>query len=341
MKDFTGLLQTAGFSFSTGVSSGNYSNTITRTATSGSSYTLRIVSTTRTMQHYPTKDYLGTGGLYPENQWSFSLDNVGTFNLDQIELTEYQYEAHSVYFVTDKGTSGNYSFTAGQNRTLSTNSAIFDDISYFQMKSTSTIAGVYANSFVMVLFDVDVSNISPLPITLLGFQARRMGENIKVDWSTANEQNNQGFEIEQSVDGETFAQVGFVEGVGNSSEQQDYTFSFRNTGATYIRFKQLDLDGQFSYSPTRFIAAWESEQEPLLFPNPFANWVSIGNIPDDTRLVVDVVDLQGRQLTILRGNKLEVEEQLSQVMENYPTGMYMIHLRTPDRSFIRKLRKDK
>ena len=62
--------------------------------------------------------------------------------------------------------------------------------------------------------------------------------------------NNYGFEIERSSNNETFTRFSFVRGSGNSNSDKHYTFTDNNllNGTYYYRLKQIDTDGEFSYS---------------------------------------------------------------------------------------------
>lgn len=69
-------------------------------------------------------------------------------------------------------------------------------------------------------------------------------------WSTATENNNEGFIVERSIDGRNFENVGQVEGAGNSTEVKKYRFldASANKGAAYYRLRQLDYDGTVAYT---------------------------------------------------------------------------------------------
>lgn len=230
-------------------------------------------------------------------------------------------------------TSGNtYTIviTVGSIDTRLTNNSIYTGGEAYSGTSGSPI-----NDF---LFSIDIDG--PLPITLADFQAERLGEAIKLTWSTAIEQNNKGFEIEQSLDRESFEQIGFVEGAGNSSDEQKYEYTFQNPEAVYYRFKQIDLDGQYAYSPTRFIASWEPVKDPFIYPNPIAREVFIDNLAADQTLLVDIFDLQGRRISIHEGRKLEVEQQLSEKFEGLTKGIYFVHIRTLSKSLVQQVIKE-
>ena len=87
------------------------------------------------------------------------------------------------------------------------------------------------------------STTSPLPITLLEFTAKRISnEDVRLDWKTATEINNLGFEIESSRDGVNFEKIAFVDGAGNSVDIRSYDYTHRNTEVAYYRLKQIDTD---------------------------------------------------------------------------------------------------
>ena len=87
-----------------------------------------------------------------------------------------------------------------------------------------------------------------LPVDLISFEAEREEDNIKLNWSTASEENNDYFEIQKSYDGEVFTPIGYVDGAGNSNAVLEYSYTDSETGKAYYRLKQLDYDGEFEYS---------------------------------------------------------------------------------------------
>jgi hypothetical protein len=91
-----------------------------------------------------------------------------------------------------------------------------------------------------------------LPVKLTSFKAQAIDNSfIRLDWATAIEIDNSGFEIERSKDGINFTTIGWKDGNGNSTEPKYYGFDDKtvSTGTTYYyRLKQIDFDGQFEYS---------------------------------------------------------------------------------------------
>ncbi|PRY06735.1 hypothetical protein CLV24_1261, partial [Pontibacter ummariensis] len=63
--------------------------------------------------------------------------------------------------------------------------------------------------------------ITPLPVELIYLNASRQGNNVVLDWATASEEGNAGFEVQVSEDGFNFRKLAFVETRnGNSSLKQ-------------------------------------------------------------------------------------------------------------------------
>lgn len=93
---------------------------------------------------------------------------------------------------------------------------------------------------------------STLPIKLTNFSAEVNDYGVKLNWQTAQEVNNQYFELLKADDKKEFKVIGKVNGAVNSSTSQFYNFTDFNpvTGNNYYQLKQVDLDGKSeSFNP--------------------------------------------------------------------------------------------
>ena len=112
----------------------------------------------------------------------------------------------------------------------------------------------------------------PVPVKLLSFNATLTAEKfVKLDWSTANEYNNKLFVIERSADGVSFTTIDSVPGRINSATQTDYTALDKKplAGGNHYRLKQIDLDGNFSYSKVLYINLKTTSADYFtIYPNP-------------------------------------------------------------------------
>jgi hypothetical protein len=117
---------------------------------------------------------------------------------------------------------------------------------------------------------------NPLPVELSAFTATPASPAaVRLAWATASEKNSARFEVERSLDGETFAPIGTVVAAGSSSSApRTYTLDDARLPAgaatLYYRLKQVDADGTFSYSPVRVVALTGAAAKAglVLYPNP-------------------------------------------------------------------------
>ncbi len=103
------------------------------------------------------------------------------------------------------------------------------------------------------LFCPTFSDFSPLPVTWLyffGSYNEQLGA-VQLSWATATEINSSHFEVEQSYDGEQYDFIGRLPAAGYSTTAKRYTAIDDHPGTVnYYRIKQVDWDGDFSYSNT-------------------------------------------------------------------------------------------
>ncbi len=93
--------------------------------------------------------------------------------------------------------------------------------------------------------------VYPLPIELLYFKAEIKDNYTKLKWATTTERNNNYFNIQKSLNGYDFSEIGNINGAGNSTQIINYIFTedIKLEGLAYYRLKQVDYNGNISYSP--------------------------------------------------------------------------------------------
>ena len=113
------------------------------------------------------------------------------------------------------------------------------------------------------------TEIDALPITLISFGAKLINNQVKVEWSTAQEIDNSLFTIQRSRDGITFENIGYLEGAGNSSTILDYSYVDENplNGISFYRLRQTDFNGETSSSQLSRIV-FHREVVIKMYPNP-------------------------------------------------------------------------
>ena len=115
--------------------------------------------------------------------------------------------------------------------------------------------------------DLTVGRQSALPIELISFNGESFGGDVNpivvIDWSVASQVNNDYFEIQRSIDVETWETIETVTGAGNSNTQMSYSIIDDNPlrGVSYYRLKQTDYDGQTeTFNPISIIINSEEKQ---------------------------------------------------------------------------------
>jgi len=182
--------------------------------------------------------------------------------------------------------------------------------------STPSSSGTESNGVEYVQFDgitdfstfgggwfVNQPDATILPVELVKLEAKPIDNKyIEINWETATEINNEGFQLLRSTDGVSFDVIAWFDGAGNSSETITYLYEDHEVQANtyYYRLKQFDFDGNTSLSPIVNASITSKENNVFvssLFPNPTNNnskLVINTNEEQDVKIVV--YDIIGRKV---------------------------------------------
>ncbi len=183
-------------------------------------------------------------------------------------------------------------------------------------------------------FDMDIytATINPIvPVELISFTHRIVNGEVILDWVTATELNNLGFEIQRSVDNNIFVTVGFIEGRGNSTTNQYYSFTDESiAGKVYYRLKQVDYNGSYNYSQVIevngvSITTMQLEQN---YPNPFNPATTIKyQLGNDGFVNLKVFNSLGEEVAeLINEFQKGGSHQIIFIADNLPSGMYVYKL---------------
>jgi len=193
-----------------------------------------------------------------------------------------------------------------------------------------------------------------LPVELTSFSALQEGSSIVLQWQTATEVNNYGFEILRraqydshsepgSPGEEPWEHIGFVDGHGNSNSPKYYSFIDNNLSRSntfYYRLKQVDTDGDFEYSEII-----EVELIPLQFtlfqnyPNPFNPETIIKfTMPKKSFVSLKVFDILGAEVaTLINEEKPAGTFEVKFSEAKLASGIYIYRLAASGNVQIRKM----
>ncbi len=173
----------------------------------------------------------------------------------------------------------------------------------------------------------DISNVnftinSVVPVELISFTAAYNSAFIKLDWTTATETNNYGFNIERcrlqnTSDIKNWEVIAFINGSGNSSSIKNYSFQDKAVGFSgkyFYRLKQIDLDGSYKYSNEVEVDINAAKNYNLgqNYPNPFNPVTTINfSVPVTADVAITLYNSLGQEVQVL-------------VNRNFAPGIYNI-----------------
>ena len=173
-----------------------------------------------------------------------------------------------------------------------------------------------------------------IPVELVAFTAAYHNNAVTLNWKTATETNNYGFDIERKENGGEFAKIGFVKGNGSTANISSYTFSDKadKAGNYVYRLKQIDFDGRCNYSKeiavnTSMVTNYNLAQN---FPNPFnPSTVIKYSIPAASQVTLKIYNVIGSEIATLVNEKQEAGSysvMFSMPADKLASGVYIYKL---------------
>jgi pimeloyl-ACP methyl ester carboxylesterase len=189
-----------------------------------------------------------------------------------------------------------------------------------------------------------------LPVELTSFTAFIEKGNVLLNWQTATEVNNYGFEVErravksEQLSVNSWEKIGFVSGAGTSNSPKEYSYSDpKSASGRYIyRLKQIDNDGKFKYSQSIEAEIGSVPKELYLhqnYPNPFNPATTIRyDVPQQTTVKIAVYDMIGREVaTLVNETKEAGSYEVIFTASQLASGVYFYKLSTGTATAVRKL----
>jgi hypothetical protein len=161
-------------------------------------------------------------------------------------------------------------------------------------------------------------------------------------WSTTNEINNKGYDIERSEDGSNFFRIGFVDAKRNISSVYDYTFTDINfkSGANFYRLKQIDIGSNFKYSRIiKIKVPIPNIYQAVIAPNPFSNVTTISfSLTQSANVSLKIFDLPGKLITTLVNSEIQAGvHEFKWEGNKVSAGIYFLRIEAGNYSETRKI----
>ncbi len=239
---------------------------------------------------------------------SISVDVDGNFYITE-------YDNHQVRKISSTGVVTNYagSGLAGVTNGIGTAATFFTPTGIAVDANRNVYVADYGNN--------RIRKITPeaLPITLLSFKAAVAGNYARLQWQTANEINNKGFECYRSSDDKQFVKIGEIA----ASALGNYSFTDKEPlkGNNYYKLLQIDNDGTATNLGIRTLSFGISTLGVRSFPSPIhAEFTVVSPIAQSAT----IINLSGQVIAHL---KLEAGVNMFN-SSLWPTGMYILKTAT-------------
>jgi hypothetical protein len=206
-----------------------------------------------------------------------------------------------------------------------------------QVNRTGLTQTTLANTF---YFAATVN--SPLPVELTSFTGSVNAGIVILNWATAIEVNNFGFNVER-LSGQTWQNIGFVQGAGNSNSVKKYCFvdNSAKAGNYSYRLQQIDNGNAYKYS---LVIEVNNGTQPTSFsignyPNPFNPSTTIRYaLPVNTFVNITICNILGQKVaTLINQNMEQGVHEVSFDASSFASGTYIYRIEAGSFSATKKM----
>jgi photosystem II stability/assembly factor-like uncharacterized protein len=249
------------------------------------------------------------------------LNDTGYVLLDYPDY--YAYDSGSIWKSEDFGITWDTVFAWLDNRYLSS------------IRMLDSRHGWICGQYGTIMYYDDTTYI---PVELNSLTAKILSDKVSLNWTTATETNNRGFDVERLSESLTkkWEKIGFVEGNGTTTQAHQYSYIDNNVpnGKYSYRLKQIDFDGSYKYSKEV-----EVEINPKLefsleqnYPNPFNPVTTIKySVPMDGNVKLTVYNILGQQVAeLLNGEVKAGNYEIKYDGKDLTSGVYFYRIKAMD-----------
>ncbi len=204
-----------------------------------------------------------------------------------------------------------------------------DGLTFTYSGGVITVSGItsshIANNSTKYITIGSISETTPLPIVLVEFSATPVNDQVKLEWMTSSELNNDFFTVQRSVNGNDWKDIAIADGAGNSYTSLNYTVWDDDplTGKSFYRLRQTDFNGTPTYSNIIFVEI-TGDESIHIYPNPSAGnlFAELPALVKDQLTVYAINDL-GQKINL----KFSVESNLLILdISTLKTGVYALYV---------------
>ncbi|MEO7048010.1 MAG: hypothetical protein ABI091_22110 [Ferruginibacter sp.] len=198
--------------------------------------------------------------------------------------------------------------------------------------SVTNVAGSYASNRFRIVFQAAAG---PVPVTIVSVKATQKDIDVAVEWKVDNQSNMKEYQVEKSLDGNRFNNIGTIP--ANTNNASVYNFLDKNapSGYNYYRIRSIGKDGQETVTQIVRVLIQRGTPQITIHPNPITDGVI------NLHLINEPAGMYGIRLLNPLGQTI-VSKQVShaggtstQKIEwnyNLAHGVYQLEVTRPDAS---------
>lgn len=197
---------------------------------------------------------------------------------------------------------------------------------------TSTFSVVKRNGMNGFSLFAAAQATTPMPVELMGLYGYNSGRENVINWKTQSETNSDYFDVERSNNGLDFYPIGKVQAKGQSTQIENYDFIDKSPyyPVTYYRLRQVDLDGQYKYSPMISIEIDGQKDIEIyrVYPNPTSDVATVEfSLSKNEATTIEVLNING---ALIHSETIEAKESNSVNLrcKDWNQGLYFIRIVT-------------
>lgn len=177
---------------------------------------------------------------------------------------------------------------------------------------------------VLTILDVALQPIV-FPVEMTRFDARPVGNSALLDWETATERQNTGFEVQHSTVGTAWKDRGFVPAKGDDQSPAQYQFRVTDLapGDHFFRLRQMDMDGNATLSNIKSVAISGQKLRATIQPTAVSDYCELKiSSPVSGAVRVEIFRANGQSTGQIWSLEIENEQTLSLSLAHLPAGGY-------------------
>jgi len=240
----------------------------------------------------PASSLSGDTAVFNDVKWDTDNSGADIFTIGLRQATPDagpdQLQSGSAFTMAASPVSGTWSLLstvpAGQNVVINNPASGASQVTV-PNGTKATLRWTPAGTGAYCYDEIVLENTAPLPVQLEYFTAKSIGQTALLQWGTTKSFNSKGFYIERSADGHTFESIGFVAEKGTEAARYNFTDAAPLEGLNFYRLKQIDHDGQYTYTDVRTLR-FEGTATLSIIPNPVTTTLKVTGLAPDALIMI-------------------------------------------------------